>query len=138
MEILLNEEKVQKAIKFVSLNNRNWSYIFELFKDEIFEMIELKVPKTVIVKFLSRELNSDIKYTTFISWLKKQKIQDSNLQIKKDVLKKEIIQEVKKDTDILKNEEKSRKNKKSKSWQEVIFPQIEEACEGMKKANLRL
>jgi len=134
MEILLNEEKVQKAIKFVSLNNRNWSYIFELFKDEIFEMIELKVPKTVIVKFLSRELNSDIKYTTFVSWLRKQKIKDFNLpnnsQISKDVFKK--------DTDILKNEEKSRKNKKSKSWQEVIFPQIEEACEGMKKANLRL
>jgi len=60
------------------------------------------------------------------------------LQIKKDVLKKEVIQEVKKNTDILKNEEKDRKNKKNKSWQEVIFPQIEEACEGMKKANLRL
>lgn len=125
MNILLDENKRQKAIKFISLNSRNWGYIFELFKDEIFEMIELKVPKTVIVKYLSNELNTNIKYTTFDSWLRKRKNQSYNTLRKNSQIKREETKDKDKEVD-------------DEDWKSVIFPQIEEACEGMRKANLRI
>ena len=140
MNILLDENKKQKAIKFISLNSRNWSYIFELFKDEIFEMIELKVPKTDIVRYLSSELNANIKYTTFDSWLKKRKKQNSNTLIKntkkqKNEIKKEEIKKIKENNENIKNKDEEIDDE---DWKSVIFPQIEEACEGMKKANLKI
>jgi len=128
MNILLNENKKQQAIKFISLNSRNWGYIFELFKDEIFEMIELKVPKTIIVRYLSSELNADIKYTTFDSWLRKKKNQSSNTS-KKDIQKQ--ANEVKKET-LRQNNSTS---KEDRPWWEK---EIERASKAMKEAALRL
>ncbi len=135
MNILLDENKKQKAVKFISLNSRNWSYIFELFKDEIFEMIELKVPKTVIVRCLSNELNANIKYTTFDSWLRKRKNQNSNLknnsQAKKEEVKKEVKQEPRQNG--TKKEDEDEKD--DEPWWEK---RLRESLEGMKKADLRI
>jgi len=139
MNILLDENKKQKAIKFISLNSRNWSYIFELFKDEIFEMIELKIPKTVIVRYLSNELNTNIKYTTFDSWLRKRKNQNSNnlkRNTKKDEVKKDINnpkKEIPKQNNTTLNQEKD-ENDNEPWWRK----EIRRASEGMKEAALRL
>jgi len=134
MNILLDENKKQKAVRFISLNSRNWSYIFELFKDEIFEMIELKVPKTVIVRYLSNELNANIKYTTFDSWLRKRKNQNSdtlknNFQTEKKEIKKEVKQEAKQ------NNITSTEKEDNKPWWEK---RLEELAKGMEEAALRL
>ena len=130
MNILLDENKKQKAIKFISLNSRNWSYIFELFKDEIFEMIELKVPKTVIVKYLSNELNTNIKYTTFDSWLRKRKNQSSNNTLRNNSQIREAPKPKQSNTNSNQEEDKD-----NRPWWEK---EIERASKGMKKAALRL
>jgi hypothetical protein len=130
MGILLDENKKQKAIKLISLNSRNWSYIFELFKDEIFEMMKLKVPKTVIVKYLSNELGTNIKYTTFDSWLRKIKNQSYNNTLRNNSqIKKETSQQ----NNLTSNQEK--KSKENQPWWEE---RLEELSKGMEKTALRL
>ena len=132
MNILLDENKKQKAIKFISLNSRNWGYIFELFKDEIFEMIELKVPKTDIVRYLSSELNANIKYTTFDSWLRKRKNQNSNNTLRNNSQIKKELAKQNNTTSTISNTPK--KEDDDKPWWKK---RVEELSKGMKEAGVR-
>jgi len=139
MNFSLNEDKKLMAIKFISLNSKNWSYIFELFKNEIFEMIELKIPKTIIVKFLSEELNTEIKYTTFVSWLKKTK--SNNLSNLRKNSQKEEVKEVKKEQLKVQKQDTSISSINFTSTKEDDKPwwkkRVEELSKGMKEAAIK-
>jgi len=140
-----DEKKILFAKKLLISNpNRGvYSDVFNLFQDEIKVLIDFGLKYKSILSLLEKELNFSLNYKTFISWINKnikQKNQSSNIlkilkkdtKKQKDEIKKE---EIKRDNDNLKD-----KNEEidDEDWKSVIFPQIEEACEGMKKANLRI
>ena len=169
MKQIFTEDKLELAKKMIvyDFKRNKFSSIFELLKDDIKKLIDLGLPYKMILMHLNNELESNIKYDTFLKWIQKnikQKNQSSNTlrkntQKQKVELKKEettcktdkdeikvriggVETEIKVHTNEKeknnKKEETGRKRKKDKNWKSVIFPQIEKACEGMKKANLRI
>jgi len=143
MSQIFSDDKLELAKKMVvyDFKRNKFSAIFELLKNDIQKLIELGLPYKMILMHINNELNSNIKYDTFLKWINKhikQKNQNSNNTLKKntqkqkDEIKKE---EVKKDNDNSKDKDEEIDEE---DWKSIIFPQIEKACEGMKKANLRI
>jgi len=141
-----DEKKILFAKKLLISNpNRGvYSDVFNLFKDEIKELIDFGLKYKSILSLLEKELDCSLNYKTFISWVNKnikQKNQNSNntlrnnSQIKRKEVKKEETKRVKENNENVKNKDEEVDDE---DWKSVIFPQIEAACEGMRKANLRI
>jgi len=139
MKQIFTEDKLELAKKMIvyDFKRNKFSSIFELLKDDIKRLVDLGLPYKMILMNINDELNSDIKYNTFLKWTQKnikQKNQNSNnlkINTKKEELKKEAL---KKDINNPKKENK-KNDKLEKPWWEK---EIERASEGMKEAALRL
>ena len=138
----IDEKKKMKIKKTLSYKGKVYSIVFSMLEDEIRKMLKDGYSKTIIVKILNEELETNINYFTFIKWFDKnikQKNQNSNT-LRKNTQKQKV--ELKKETKKVKENNDNPKNKDEEvddeDWKSIIFPQIEEACEGMKKANLRI
>jgi len=138
----IDEKKKMKIKKILSYKGKVYSIIFTMLEDEIREMLRSGYSKIIIVKVLNEELETNINYFTFIKWFDKNIKQNNNSLIKNSLneeMKKNETNEVKQKQEIeIKKEKEVSKKEKNKNWKDVIFPQIEVACEGMKKANLRM
>ena len=142
MKQIFTEDKLELAKKMIvyDFKRNKFSSIFELLKDDIKRLVDLGLPYKMILMHINDELDSNIKYDTFLKWIQKnikQKNQSSNTLRKNTQKQKEEIKKerVKKDNDNPKDKDEEADDE---DWKSVIFPQIEEACEGMKKANLRI
>ena len=148
MKQIFTEDKLELAKKMIvyDFKRNKFSSIFELLKDDIKKLIDLGLPYKMILMHLNNELDSNIKYDTFLKWIQKnikQKNQNSNTSISNIDTKKQKVELKKEETKRVKeNNNENLKNKDEEvddeDWKSVIFPQIEAACEGMKKANLKI
>jgi len=138
-KIYLNKDKVIEAKKILIFKNKKvFSTIFNLFEDDIKRMLSSGYSRSLIIDILSKELETDIKYITFIKWFDKnikQKNQNSNTlrnnsQVKKGKIKKEVKQEPKQN-----NNTTSTKKEDNKPWWEE---RLEVLAKGMEEAALRL
>ena len=69
---LSKEEKLQIAKKLLRTNKKKIQYtIFNLYKDDIKNYLELKIPKNAILALIEEELNTKLNYISFLNWLKK-------------------------------------------------------------------
>jgi len=140
MKQIFTEDKLELAKKMIvyDFKRNKFSSIFELLKDDIKRLVDLGLPYKMILMNINDELNSDIKYNTFLKWIQKnikQKNQNSNnlkRNIKKDEVKKEAL---KKDIDDNTKKENKKNDKLEIPWWEK---EIERASKGMKEAALRL
>ena len=135
---------LQKKLLISNPNRGVYSDVFNLFKDEIKELIDFGLKYKSILSLLEKELDCSLNYKTFISWVNKnikQKNQSSNNTLRKNT-KKQKVELKKEETKRVKENNENVKNKDEEvddeDWKSVIFPQIEVACEGMRKANLRI
>jgi len=143
MEQIFDKEKIQLARSMLinsPFKRNKFSSIFDLFKDDILKLISLGMPYKAILINLNNELNSNINYDTFLKWIQKnikQKNQSSNILRNNFQTKKEEIEKKSKQKSINTTSTKKEDDVDEEDWKSVIFPQIEEACEGMKKAGVR-
>ena len=145
MKISFNEDMIIAAKRMLALNHKRNKYknVFDLLKDDIFKLVEIGLNYNSILELINNELQVNIKYHTFFAWIQKnikQKNQNSNNTLRNNSQIKKV--ELKKETKKVKENNDNPKNKDEEvdeeDWKSVIFPQIEKACEGMKKANLRI
>ena len=124
-----DEKKILFAKKLLISNpNRGvYSDVFNLFKDEIKELIDFGLKYKSILSLLEKELDCSLNYKTFISWVNKnikQKNQSSNTLRSNSQTKKETPKQ---------NNTTSKED--DKPWWEK---RLEELAKGMEKANLRI
>ena len=81
------EKELKEFIRKEKENLRPAS-ILNLVKDTIIEMLNFNLPKTYILNYLNKELNTNINYQTFNSFIKKINLNNSKRKIK-DLSKKE-------------------------------------------------
>jgi len=136
-----DEKKILFAKKLLISNpNRGvYSDVFNLFKDDIKELIDFGLKYKSILSLLEKELDCSLNYKTFISWVNKnikQKNQSSNnalrnnSQTKKEEVKQELKQNNTTSTATTSNENED----DDKPWWKK---RVEELSEGMKKAGVR-
>jgi len=143
MKQIFTEDKLELAKKMIvyDFKRNKFSSIFELLKDDIKKLIDLGLPYKMILMHLNNELESNIKYDTFLKWIQKnikQKNQNSNTSIPNRDTKEQKVELKKEETKKIEENNDKDEEVDDEDWKSVIFPQIEEACEGMKKANLRI
>ena len=137
----IDEKKKMKIKKTLSYKGKVYSIVFSMLEDEIRKMLKDGYSKTIIVKILNEELETNINYFTFIKWFDKnikQKNQNSNTSIPNRDTKEQKVELKKEETKKIEENNDKDEEVDDEDWKSVIFPQIEEACEGMKKANLRI
>ena len=66
-----SQEKINLAKELLKNKSKRYSYVFNLFKDEIKELSDLGIGYKAILEILTRKLDTEIKYITFISWINK-------------------------------------------------------------------
>jgi hypothetical protein len=93
-----NQEKlllIKQIIDTGLINNKGIYYIiFSLLKEDLIDLIDFKIPYTVIKERIETELNISLNYKTFIKWINiikhkdnfesKEKIVNSNIKKKKE------------------------------------------------------
>jgi len=135
-----DEKKILFAKKLLISNQNRGVYndVFNLFRDEIKELVDFGLKYKSILSLLEKELDYSFNYKTFMSWINrsiKQKNQNSNTlrnnsQFKKEEVKKEVKQELKQsDTTFT-----TSKKEDGKPWWEE---RLEELSKGMEEAGVR-
>jgi len=128
----IDEKKKIKIKKIFSYKGKVYSIVFSMLENEIREMLKDGYSKTIIVKILNEELETNINYFTFIKWFDKnikQKSQNSNNTLKNN---SQVKREVSKQNN---NTTSNQEKEDNRPWWEK---EIERASKGMKKAALRL
>jgi len=122
------DEKKILFVKKLLISNPNrgvYSDVFNLFKDEIKELIDFGLKYKSILSLLEKELDYSLNYKTFISWVNKnikQKNQSSNNTLRNNF-------------QIKREAPKPLKQSNNRPWWEK---EIERASKAMKEAALRL
>ena len=131
-----NENKVLFAKKLLISNPSRGVYsdVFNLFKDEIKELIDFGLKYKSILSLLEKELDYSLNYKTFISWINKNiKQKNQNfIPLKRDVqksTKKEIPKQNNNTSIAITSNEDD-----NKPWWKK---RVEELSKGMKEAGVR-
>ena len=130
----LNENKLLEAKKILAFKNKKiFSTIFNLFEEDIKKMLTLGYSRSLIVDILSKELETNIKYITFIKWFDKnikQKNQSSNTLKNNSQIKKHLN----KQNNTASTTSNTPKEDDGKPWWKR---RVEELSRGMKEAGVR-
>ena len=139
--IEFDTEKIKFARELLLLKKKRkgiYSSVFKIFEDEITELLNIGLSYRAILDLLEKKLECELKYKTFVSWLRnkdKQKNQNSNTlrnnsQGKKEEIKKEVEQEPRQNNTTSTKKEDENDN----PWWKK---RVEELSKGMKEAGVR-